>query len=86
MRKYVVLRDLDPATAEAVYALHLECPLRQLEPPPQALLRTASDYGATLYDAVYIALAVEHQVPLPTAERATTAWVRKLGDLADVCV
>jgi predicted nucleic acid-binding protein len=85
LRKYVVLRDLDPAAAEAVYALHLECPLRRLDPPPQALLRTALDYGATLYDAVYIALAVENQVRLLTAERATTAWVRKLGDLADVC-
>jgi predicted nucleic acid-binding protein len=85
LRKYVLLRDLDAPAAEGLYGLHLECPLRFLDPPPQSLLSTALEYGATLYDAVYIALALEHQVPLLTAERTTTAWVTRLGRLAEVC-
>jgi hypothetical protein len=37
----------------------------------------------TVYDAVYIALALEHQIPLLTAERPGTPWIKKLGSLAD---
>ncbi|MCP4593122.1 MAG: type II toxin-antitoxin system VapC family toxin, partial [bacterium] len=41
---------------------------------------TALEYGATAYDAVFIALARALEVSLTTAERTTTAWVVKMGD------
>jgi predicted nucleic acid-binding protein len=85
LRKYVVMRDLEAEMAKDIYDLHTECPLRFVDPAHGPLLETALRYGATLYDAVYIALAVEHQVPVLTAERTTTSWVAKLGRLAEVC-
>jgi len=37
------------------------------------------EYGATVYDAVYIALSRSLDLPLLTAERTTAPWVVKLG-------
>lgn len=44
------------------------------------MLATAFEYDATAYDAVYIALALEHEIQLLTAERTTQPWVARLGD------
>jgi predicted nucleic acid-binding protein len=43
------------------------------------VLATAIEYGATVYDAVYITLSRSLDLPLLTAERSTTPWVVKLG-------
>jgi hypothetical protein len=40
---------------------------------------TALEYGATVYDAVYIALSRSLDLSLLTAERTTTPWLAKLG-------
>jgi hypothetical protein len=40
---------------------------------------TALRFGATAYDAVFIALALGEDISLLTAERTTTPWVVKLG-------
>jgi predicted nucleic acid-binding protein len=42
------------------------------------VLKAAFEYGATVYDAAFIALAIAHEVQLVTAERTTTRWVAKL--------
>jgi predicted nucleic acid-binding protein len=60
-------------------ALHLDAPLEPAEPDRREVLTVALDYGATVYDAVFITLALAHDVPFITAERTTTRWVTKLG-------
>jgi len=81
LRTYVRRREIDRATAEEVYMLHLKAPLELAEPDRGVVLETALDYEATMYDAVYISLALTLSAPLVTAERTTTPWVVKLGDL-----
>jgi hypothetical protein len=49
------------------------------EPPFEEVLPIALDAGTTAYDAVYIALAQQLDVPLLTAERPSTPWVRHFG-------
>jgi predicted nucleic acid-binding protein len=83
LRTYVRRRILDTGIAAETYALHQEAPLLLAEPSRASILELALKYDTTAYDAVYIALSLELQVPLLTAERPTTAWVKKLGKLAD---
>lgn len=84
LRTYVRRREIEAELAEEIYALHLEAPLTVSDPDRATVLRTALDYQATVYDAVYIALALSLGAPMVTAERTTTPWVVKLGDLARV--
>lgn len=81
MRTHVKRKVLSPAIAREIYDLHLEAPLDIVNPPKERLLECALEYDATVYDAVYIQLALTHQVPFVTAERTTTPWVAKLDDL-----
>lgn len=82
LRTYARRREMPAEIAHEIYDLHLQAPLDVIEPDRALVLRTALDYEATVYDAVYIALALELNAPLVTAERTTTPWVVKLGDLA----
>jgi predicted nucleic acid-binding protein len=82
LRKYVRRLEVPPAEAEHIYSLHLEAPMETAEPDPGQVLEVALKYDTTAYDAVYIALSLSRNMPLVTAERATTGWVAKLGDLA----
>ncbi len=86
LRTYVRRREIDRATAEEIYALHLEAPLELAEPNRDLVLQTALDYEATVYDAVYIAVSLSLNAPLVTAERTTTPWVVKLGKLVQSVV
>jgi predicted nucleic acid-binding protein len=79
LRTYVMRSELEPDLAEQIWTLHLEAPLEVAEPGRAEVLATALEYGATVYDAVYIALSRSLDLPLLTAERTTTAWVVKLG-------
>lgn len=79
LRTYVMRAELEPDLAEQVWALHLEAPLELAEPERAEVLATAIEYGATVYDAVYITLSRSLDLPLLTAERSTTPWVVKLG-------
>jgi predicted nucleic acid-binding protein len=79
LRKYVMRSELEVDLAEQIWALHLEAPLEVAEPERTDVLATALEYGATVYDAVYIALSRSLDLPLLTAERTTTPWVVKLG-------
>jgi predicted nucleic acid-binding protein len=54
------------------------------EPSREEVLALALEYGATAYDAVYIALSLSLDAPLVTGERATTPWVARLGARARV--
>jgi len=79
LRTYVMRSELEADLAEQIWALHLEAPLEVAEPERAEVLATAFEYGATVYDAVYIALGRSLDLPLLTAERTTTPWVVKLG-------
>jgi predicted nucleic acid-binding protein len=65
--------------ADEIWALHLDAPLDVVEPPIESVLPASIEYQATAYDAVYIALAIQLDVRLLTAERSTAPWVAKLG-------
>ena len=79
LRTYVMRSELEVDLAAQIWALHLEAPLEIAEPERAEVLATALEYGATVYDAVYIALGRSLDLPLLTAERTTTPWVVKLG-------
>lgn len=83
LRTYVRRGVLDADTAGEIYALHLDAPLILAEPDRASVLDVALKYEATVYDAVYVALSIEHQIPLLTAERSSCPWIKKLGKLAD---
>jgi predicted nucleic acid-binding protein len=80
LRTYARRHELDESLAQEVYAAHVEAPLTRAEPDHRAILACALEYDATAYDAVYIRLALERNLPLLTAERSTSPWTRKLGD------
>ena len=80
LRTYVRRGELEQELAEEVYGLHLEAPLILVEPDRTQTLSRAFEYGATLYDAVYITLCLSLEAPLVTAEKTTTPWVVKPGD------
>jgi predicted nucleic acid-binding protein len=73
---------LDPRLATEIWRGHLNASLRVVDPTPDGVLATALEYGTSAYDAVYIALAIELDIQLLTAERNTTEWVTKLGTRA----
>lgn len=79
LRTYVVRGEIDAALATEIYALHIEAPLTVREPDREEVLATALRFTSTVYDAVYIALALGSDLSLFTAERTTTPWVVKLG-------
>ncbi len=83
LRTYVRRGELEESVAHEIYGAHLQAPLDLSEPPRGDVLRTALEYEATVYDAVYIALSLAHEAPLLTAERTTAPWVVKLGPLAE---
>jgi predicted nucleic acid-binding protein len=80
LRSYVRRGELEQELAAEIYALHLEAPLTAVEPDRTHTLANAFEYGATVYDAVYITLCLSLDAPFVTAERTTTPWVVKLGD------
>ena len=84
MRTYVRRGEIEPDVAAEIWALHLEAPLETVEPAREQVLSVALEYGATVYDAVFIALALDLDVSLVTAERPTTPWVEKLGSRVEL--
>lgn len=83
LRTYVRRGELEENLAREIYETHLDAPVEVMEPARRDVLNLALTYQATAYDAVYIALSLEHQLPLLTAERTTAPWVVKLGRLAE---
>jgi len=79
LRTLVGRQEIDEQTALEIYDLHLDAPLEPAELDRRQVLQTVFEYGATVYDAVFITLAMANDVPLVTAERTTTRWVMKLG-------
>ena len=83
LRTLVVRDVIDTQLAMEIFDLHLDAPLEVVEPDRRTVLQTALDYGATAYDATYIALTLAHDARLITAERTTRGWVAKLGRLIE---
>lgn len=83
LRTLVLRRELSAELAVQIFDLHLDAPLVTVEPDRGRVLDVALEYGASAYDAVYISLALSRDVPLVTAERTTTPWVVKLGELVE---
>lgn len=84
LRTNVRKGDVEEDLAVEIFSTHLQAPLEILEPDPSLVLSVALEYQSSAYDAVYIALARFFDVPLVTAERATTPWVDKLGEQAEI--
>ena len=84
LRTLAIRQEIEENTAHEIFDLHLDAPLEIAEPDRREVLKIAFEYGATIYDAVFIALAEAHGVPLVTAERTTTRWVTKLGRRVEV--
>jgi predicted nucleic acid-binding protein len=82
LRTLVVRRELSAELAADIYALHLDAPLHIADAPNGVILDTALAYRTTAYDAAFIALALETEAALLTAERTTTPWVVKLDQRA----
>ncbi|OQW94615.1 MAG: hypothetical protein BWK77_08925 [Verrucomicrobia bacterium A1] len=78
-RKLAMRRILDETTARELFDLHMDASLERIDPDPRAVLRRAFEFGATMNDAVYIALALDHDLRLLTAERSTTGWVARMA-------
>ena len=83
LRTLVIRKEISPELARDIFELHLEAPLEKAEPLDSRVLDTALEYRSTAYDAVYISLSLERSAPLITAERKTTPWVGKLGELVE---
>jgi predicted nucleic acid-binding protein len=79
LRTNVRSRNLDAKLAMEIWTLHLDAPLQVVDPPAESIFALALEYDATAYDAVYIALALQLDVPLLTAERPSTPWVKRMG-------
>jgi predicted nucleic acid-binding protein len=79
LRTLVMRQELSRELAHDILDLHLDAPLETQEPDRREVLSTALEFGATVYDAVFVTLALAHDAPFITAERTTTAWVAKLG-------
>jgi len=84
LRTYVRRGEVEDALARDIYAIHLAAPLVWEDPSHSQLLDIALRYESTVYDASYIALALQHKAALLTAEKTTTPWVVKLGKLAEI--
>lgn len=84
LRTYVRRGELEEDLAREIYETHLDAPLEVVDPAKGDVLDVALAYQATAYDAVYIALSVEQQIPLITAERTTAPWIVKMGKLAEI--
>jgi predicted nucleic acid-binding protein len=80
LRTYARRGAFRAEVAREIFAVHLDAPLEVQEPDANRVLALALEYEATAYDAVFIALALDHEIPLLTAERTTTPWVVRLGD------
>jgi predicted nucleic acid-binding protein len=80
LRTLAARKAIQEETAQELLDLHLDAPLEVAEPDRRGVFRVALEYGATVYDAVFICLALANDVHLVTAERSTTRWVTKLGD------
>jgi predicted nucleic acid-binding protein len=79
LRSLVMRAEITEAAAVEILDLHLDARLSVAEPERRDVLKTALEYGATAYDAVFITLALSRDLPLITAERTTSRWVTKLG-------
>jgi len=73
---------LDPALAREIFDLHLEADLEVVEPSLARPLELALAWDITVYDATYVALALDQEAPLLTAERSTRPWIARLGERA----
>jgi len=82
LRTFTKRESISSKVAQFIHEAHLQSLLSRKNPDESALLETALEYNATVYDASFIQLALEEQIPLLTAERRTREWVRKLGNLA----
>lgn len=82
LRSHVRRGQIDLRLATDIWDVHLDAALQTTDLAIDEVFATALEYDATAYDAVYIALAIQLDLRLLTAERRSTEWVRKLGKRA----
>ena len=79
LRSHVRRGQINLDLATDIWGVHLDAALQTTDPEVDEVFATAVEHDATAYDAVYIALAIQLDLRLLTAERASTAWFKKLG-------
>lgn len=82
LRSHVRRGQINIQLATDIWDVHLDAALQTTDPAIDEVFATAFAYDATAYDAVYIALAIQLDLRLLTAERPSTEWVKKLGKRA----
>jgi predicted nucleic acid-binding protein len=80
LRTRVRLKQIPEELAREILDTHLDADLEIADIAPSRALDVALEYESTVYDATYIALALDHDLQLLTAERTTTPWVVRLGE------
>lgn len=80
LRTRVRLKQIPEELAREILDAHLDAELEVADVAPSRALEVALEYESTVYDATYIALALDHDLQLLTAERTTTPWVVRLGE------
>jgi predicted nucleic acid-binding protein len=80
LRSHVRRGQINLALATDIWEVHLDAALLTTDPEVDEVFAAAFEYDATAYDAVYIALAIQLDLRLLTAERPSTEWVKKLGN------
>jgi predicted nucleic acid-binding protein len=83
LRTYVRRGELSEDLAVEIYETHLDGGIEVVEPDRWNVMRVALKYDATVYDAAFIALSLERETPLVTAEKTTAPWVVRLGRLVE---
>ncbi len=82
LRSLVARTILAEELAHEIFDLHLDAPLDVSEPDRRDVMKNALEYEATVYDAVFITLALARDAQIVTAERTTTRWITKLAGRA----
>ncbi len=79
LRTYVKRGELEVLLARDILETHLSASLIVLDPNPLEILKIALEYDMTAYDAAFVVPAIERKIPLITAERPSTNWVKRLN-------
>ena len=61
---------IDQRTCAAVLTALLDLSLQTQSPDPMHIIKVAREHSLTGYDAAYLAVAIEHSLPLATADAA----------------
>lgn len=80
LRTRVRLKQISEELAREILDVHLDADIEVADISAKRALDVALEYESTVCDAAYLALAIDRDLQLLTAERTTTSWVVRLRD------